>query len=176
VAAFETLDWTRIDLWAIVNSGGVATTEEGRRDECLRWLRRHGYEIDSFDCAGGVASLVVELGRFFRWEEQFGYALTVDRRNLDALRDGFEFQIPDGGGRVMELLRADLAWGEEPDWLLGLVSIAMEHSRQQLALGRRFFVLLTVPDSLPPPVNQIIEEARVPGPFRSGFPDHRFLD
>jgi hypothetical protein len=155
----------RIDVCAIVNSGGIATIDESRRDACLRWLRRHSYEIETFDCAGGVSSLVVELGRSFKWEEQFGYALTGDRRNLDALRDGFEFQIPDGGGRVMELLRADLAWQEEPDWMLGLVSIAMEHSRRQLALGRRFFVLLTLPDSVSPPINEIIEKWRIPIPF-----------
>jgi hypothetical protein len=140
LAAFESLDWKRIDVCGIVSGGGIATIDERRRDACLHWLRRNGYGIDSFDCGAGVGQLVVELGRFFRWEEQFGYALGRDSRNLNALRDGFEFEISEAGGRVMELLRADLAWREEPDWFLGLVSIAMEHSRRQLALGRRFFL------------------------------------
>jgi hypothetical protein len=34
------------------------------------------------------------------------------RCDLDALRDGVEFEIPAGGGRVLEILGADLAWQE----------------------------------------------------------------
>lgn len=53
MAAFTELDWTRIDVLAIVQFGGIATIDERRRDNCLDWLRRHGYEIESLDCGPG---------------------------------------------------------------------------------------------------------------------------
>jgi hypothetical protein len=47
----------------------------------------------------------------------------------------FEFEIPAGGGRVLEILGADLAWQEDSRWMMGMLSIAQEQSRWQLALG-----------------------------------------
>ena len=82
------------------------------------------------------------------------------------LRDGFEFEIHEGGGRVLELIRADLAWEEDPRWLVGLLAIAQEHSRRQLALGRRFFALLVIPEDSPL-VGAAIEQALVPCGFWS---------
>jgi hypothetical protein len=111
-----------------------------------------------------LAEAIPELGRTLGWEEQFGYALGPDSRNLDALRDGFAFDIPEGGGRVFEIVRADLAWREDSRWLLGLLSIAQEQSRWQLALGRRFFALLVIPEESPL-VGTVIEEISVPGVF-----------
>jgi hypothetical protein len=35
-----------------------------------------------------------------------------DTRSLDALNDGFEFDMPMGGARALEVLRPDLAWVE----------------------------------------------------------------
>jgi hypothetical protein len=165
VAAFSELDWRRIDVQAILAHGGLATIEKRRHAACREWLVRHGYEIDSLDCRPGLSIAVPELGRMLRWEEQFGYALQPDSRNLDALRDGFEFEIPEGGGRVLEILGPDLAWEEDPRWLCGLLSIAQEHCREQLALGRRFFALLVVPDGRSPLIGVVIEDQRVPGPF-----------
>jgi hypothetical protein len=131
LAAFATLDWERLDVIAIVGEpGGVATIDEHRHVACRDWLRRHGYEIDTLDCQPGLAEAVPALGRMLRWKEQFGYTVGPEDRNLDALRDGFEFDIPQGAGRVLEVIRADLAWREDPRWLLGLLSIAREHSRR----------------------------------------------
>lgn len=165
MAAFTDLDWRRIDVQAIVTHGGLATIDEGRRTACREWLLRHRYEIDTFDCRPGLSAAVPELGRMLCWEEQFGYALGPDSRNLDALRDGFEFDIPEGGGRVFEILRPDLAWEEDARWLCGLLAIAQEHCPQQLALGRRFFALLVVRDEASPLLGAVIEEWRVPGLF-----------
>ena|SRR5215510_9286816 len=109
---------------------------------------------------------IPELGRMLRWEEQFGYSLEADSRNLDALRDGFEFEIPTGGGRVLEILGADLAWQEDSRWMLGMLSIAQEQSRRQLALGRRFFTLLILPEGSPL-IGVEIEKTTVPFPFSS---------
>jgi hypothetical protein len=167
LAAFAELDWDRFDVCAIVGpTAGVATIDERRHFACREWLRRHGYAIDSLDCRNGLAEVIPALGRMLRWQEQFGYSLGPNDRNLDALRDGFEFDVPDGGGRVLELFRADVAWREDARWLLGLLSIAHEHSIQQLALGRRFFALLAIPEDSPP-VGAGIDQTQVPCPFWS---------
>jgi hypothetical protein len=167
MGAFAELDWRRIDVWAIVAFGEIATIEEARHQQCRDWLVRQGYVIDTFDCRPGLAAAISELGRLLCWEKQFGYPLCAEKRNLNAIRDGFEFDIPEGGGRVFEVLRADLAWQEDAPWLCGLLSIAQEHCRRQLALGRRFFALVVVPEKTSPPVGAVIEEANVPPPFWS---------
>ena len=167
MAAFAALDWDRIDVFAIVGAtGGLATIDDRRHTACREWLQRHGYAIDSLDCRSGLAETVPALGRMLGWQQQFGYSLGPRERNLDALRDGFEFAIPDGGGRVLEVVRPDFAWREDPRWLLGLLSIAREYSRRQLALGRRFFALLVIPEDSPL-VGAAIEQAQVPCSFWS---------
>ena len=166
VAAFVELDWSRIDVQGIVSFGGLATIDEPRHQACRDWLARHEYQIDTFDCRPGLSVAVPELGRLLSWEEQFGYALGPDSRNLDALRDGFEFDIPDAGGRVFEIVGGDLVWQEDSRWLCGLLEIAQEQSRRQLALGRRFFALLVVPERSPL-VATSIGRIEVPVPFWS---------
>lgn len=167
MAAFTDLEWGRLDTWAIVACGGLVTIEQDRHVPCREWLVRNGYGIDTFDCRPGLAAAIPELGRLLRWEEQFGYALGPDNRNLNALGDGFGFDIPDGGGRVFEIVRADLAWQEDQQWLCGLLSIAREQSLCQLALGRRFFALLVIPDKKSPLIGAVIDQVTVPGPFWS---------
>jgi hypothetical protein len=104
------------------------------------------------------------LGRLLCWEQQFGYSLSSDSRNLCALRDGFQFDIPEGGGHVFEIIRPEIAWEEDSLWLRGLLSIAQEHSRRQLALGRRFLTLLVVPERSPL-IGAVIAETKVPGTY-----------
>jgi len=164
LAAFDELDWQRIDVWAIAECAGLASVFEQGRPFYRDWLERNGYTIDSLDCRPGLCKAIPELGRMLRWEEQFGYSLESDSRNLDALRDGFEFEIPAGGGRVLEILGADLAWQEDSRWLRGMLSIAQEQSRWQLALGRRFFTLLVLPEGSPL-IGAEIEKTVVPFPF-----------
>jgi hypothetical protein len=113
------------------------------------------------------------LGRILCWEQQFGYTLGAENRNLDALRDGFDFTIPEGGGQVLEILGAEMAWREDRRWLCGLLAIAQEQSRQQLALGRRFFVLLVLPERSPL-VGEVIEQMTIPG--RSGHRAGRYMN
>jgi hypothetical protein len=164
MAAFQELDWRRLDVLAIAAWRGVATVAEDQRGDCLAWLDQEGYAIESFNGAGGVEQLAADLGRRMHWQQRFGYTLT-GRRNLDALRDGFEFEIPAEGGLVFELVRPDIAWRDEPRWLLGLLVIAQEFSLHQLALGRRFFTLLVLPQDSPL-IGQRIETTTIPSPFR----------
>jgi hypothetical protein len=177
LSAFQSLDWNRIDVWAIVGCAGLATIDEHRHRSCQSWLQRHGYSIDSLDCSDRLATTITDLGKLLRWEEQFGYSLRSDSRNLDALRDGFGYIEPaePDGGRVLELIRPDLAWQEDSHWLLGLLSIAQEHSRWELALGRRFFTLLIIPDASPL-IGQVIDESQVSVPFRNSCSEiHEFV-
>lgn len=174
VAAFADLDWRRIDVTSIVTFGGVNAIDVGQHQACRAWLASEGYQIITFDCRMGLAEAIPELGRLFAWEQQFGYNLTEQNANLDAVRDGFGYAPPGSGRRVFEILGADLAWDEDREWLAGLLSIAQEYSRKELALGRRFFALLVVPDEDSPLVDAVIEETRVPfaywSPARSEAP------
>jgi hypothetical protein len=166
LSAFAALDWRRIDVTAIVTFSGVGTIDERRHMACREWLLGHGYAIDTLDCRLGLAVAIPELGRRLCWEQQFGYALGPESRNLDALRDGFHFTIPEGGGQVLEILGAEPGWREDPRWFCGLLSIAQEQSRRQLALGRRFFVLLVIPERSPL-IGEVVGQMTVPGPFWS---------
>jgi hypothetical protein len=166
MAAFGELDWSRIDVQGIVAFGGLATIDERRHRACREWLARHGYLIDTFDGRPGLSVAVRDLGRLLCWEERFGYALGSDSRNLDGLRDGFEFDILEGGGRVFEILGADRIWREDSEWLCGLLEIAQEQSRRQLALGRRFFALLVASEGSPL-IGAPIGRIEVPVPFWS---------
>jgi hypothetical protein len=166
MAAFAELDWTRFDVWAAVALEGVVVVETAHRDACLAWLRQNDYGITSIDFSGGISPAVVALGERFHWEDQFGYKLTAEKRNLDALRDGFEFDLEPGQGHVLELLDAEVAYREDARWLAGLLAIAHEYSRWQLALGARFFVTLFL-DRDSPLIGVPYEKLAVPGPFRT---------
>jgi len=143
---------------------GVAVVESAHREACLAWLQQHDSAVTSIDFALGIGAVVVALGEKFRWEELFGYRLTTDSRNLDALRDGFDFNLKPGEAHVLELLNAEVAHREDPRWLSGLLAIAHEHSVRQLALGARFFASLVLDrDSLL--IGATYATLSVPGPF-----------
>jgi hypothetical protein len=164
MAAFSELDWSRFDVWAVVAMEGIAVVEAAHREGCLAWLRRHDYTINSIDFGKGIGPAVVALGELFHWQEQFGYSLAAHNRKLDALRDGFEFGMKPGQGHVLELLDADVAYREDPKWLCGLLAIAHEHSRWQLALGARFFATLIL-DRENPLIGAQYDTLWVPVPF-----------
>lgn len=175
-AAFSQLDWQRIDVQGIVNWGGLAMIEEARHAACRDWLLCRGYTIDTIDCRRGLGHAIPALGRLFRWEERFGYSLEIGVPSFASLRDGFEFEIPAGGGHVLELIRPERIWTDDRGWSAGLLWIAQEHTREQLALGRRFFVLLVVGDERSPLVGQVVEEVKIPAPFWGSHPNlHQFL-
>lgn len=163
MAAFtdEQIDWSRIDVQAIIGHHGVAVIDLARRAACLDWLRRHDYRIEQIDCTVGISAVLVRLDAIFRWEEQFGYRLSDGSRNLNALRDGFDFNVPASGGLVFELFQPDAICREDSRWLLGLLAIASEHSRYHLACGRRFFTLLVLPEGSSM-IGQKFDEIAVP--------------
>lgn len=164
MAAFNDLDWRRLDVWAIVAGSGLATLDEGQYPFCRDWLARNDYQVDTLDCSDGLGPAIVALGQRLEWESRFGYRLEAGSRNLDALSDGFEFEVPEDGGRVFQIIHADTAWHEDSRWFLGLLAIAQERSHWHLALGRRFFTLLVLPQ-YSPLIGTVIDQIMVPAPF-----------
>jgi hypothetical protein len=178
MAAFTPEEFTRlrIDCWALVY-GGVVTVEETNRDACIGWLQRHGYRMETMDLGVGFDAVAAEVGRRFDWVGNFGYAYEEGRRGLDALSDGFHFDVPDEGGVVLELLRPEDLFRDQPKWLLGLLGVASRHSAYHMAHGRRFFALLVLPD-LPcgeaersPLLGQVLARQEVGFPQRRAWPD-----
>jgi hypothetical protein len=166
MAAFSELDWARFDAWALLAMEGIAVVRPAHRESGLIWLLKHGYSVDSIDFQQGIGPAVLAMGKLFNWEEQFGYSLKADSRNINALRDGFEFHLAPGQGKALELLSVEFAFFEDDDWLFGLLSIAHEHSRWQLALGTRFFVILYL-DEGSELIGKQYESLSVAGPYWS---------
>lgn len=176
MAAFtdDQIDWSRIDVQAIVGHHGVAVIDLARHTACLDWLRRHGYRVERLDFTVGFRGVMERLDALFRWEEQFGYHLTDGSGNLNALRDGFDFEISPSEGLVFELFQPDVVWREDAQWVLGLLAIASEHSRYHLACGRRFFALLVLPDGSPM-IGQKFDDIPVPCAYWNPCDEvHRF--
>lgn len=165
---FSEIDLRNFDAWAIVEPcSGVAVIEPERRDACRAWLVQRGYTISSHDCRDGLEEMIPSLEGPLRWRAEFGYALKGGNRNLDALNDGFRnLDVPAEGGLVLEFVSAETAWREDPEWFLGLLRIASNHSRYHLALGNRFFVLLVVSKNSPL-IGQTYGELELPVPFWS---------
>lgn len=174
MTAFEQLDWSRFDVWAAVALDGIVAVDRAHHESCSSWLLERAYTITSIDFAKGIGPAVTFLGEMLRWENQFGYRLTSESRNLSALRDGFDFGLQPGQGHVLELLNVEQAHQENPGWLFGLLAISREYSRWQLALGSRFFAVLIL-EAGSPMVGIQYEALTVPVPYwRPGRPDDPF--
>jgi hypothetical protein len=126
--------------------------ESRQRDSLRRELRPIRYLLGRPDCYR-VEQPTCPDGTFTRWKT------TPSRRT-----DGFEFNLKTGQGHVLELLNAEIAHREDPQWLAGLLAIAHEHSRWQLALGARFFVTLFL-DRGSVLIGTEYEMLSVPAPF-----------
>jgi hypothetical protein len=163
MASFPALKWDDPDVWGVIVGRGVATVESGTMSRVEAWLDSSGYSLVEFNFGDGISPAVAELGRYFRWLEQFGYALDSRSRNLDALRDGFEIDSPN---LVFKLSSFERAWSEDKAWAQGLLSVISEYSLRQLALGERFFALVPIPDSESILVGEPFEELGLPFPFR----------
>ncbi len=162
------LDWRQPDVVAIVHFCGLAAIEEAGRPECLAWLEKHNYSLGRIDCSRGLTGFLEDINTTFRWEKQFGYKMAV--KNLDALSDGFNVDVPASGGAVLEFHRPDLLWEQDPEFLMGALQIACAHSLRHLACGRRFFNVLVVPRESPF-LGQALPLIRVPSPaaFNKSF-------
>jgi hypothetical protein len=69
------------------------------------------------------------------------------KRGLNSLRDGFDFGLSAGQGHALELQNVDVAYEQEPGWVLGILSIASEYSRNQMLLGSTFVVMVVLQEN-----------------------------
>jgi hypothetical protein len=129
--------------YVAITSGGVARVTEEHADDCRRWLSERGYTLVQIDFSAGMQHVLDRINELFQWREQFGY--TYSGHSLDALRDGFWFDVPVDGGLVFELHRPDLLWKEHSYWIAGLLELVSEHSAHDLE--SRFFALLVMPQA-----------------------------
>ena len=142
--AFAELDWRRLDVWAVIEHRGVHELTEEKRVASLSWLKAESYEVVTLDFSNGISPVVKQLGELFKWPEQFGYELSADSRNLDALRDGFDVPFTDAGRFALELVQFERARAEDSHWATGFLEIVSEMSLRELALGRRLFAMIGV--------------------------------
>ena len=173
MAAFDEPDFTRFDFWAVVVGEGIAVVDTEHRETCLAWLRREDYGVESIDFGQGIGPATIAIREMLRWEEQFGPPADPENLNLNALDDGFDFDLRPGEGKTLELRNADVAYREDREWFLGLLSIAHGHSIEHLALGARFFTVLVL-DPGSRLIGKQYESACVPLPWVLGHPDHPF--
>jgi hypothetical protein len=165
MAAFRKLEWGNLDVFALLVGDGVATLEPAFSDRSMAWLRSKSYKIKVIDFADGIGPVVAELGREFRWKQQFGYELEAEDRNLARLRDGFWYEVSDDEGLVLELRDFPRAFTEDSEWCAGFLGVISEHSRRHLALGHRTFAVVHVPNGESPVVGCSLGERSVPYPY-----------
>lgn len=163
-AAFAALEWLRLDVDAIVSSSGLAVVRPTDRPRCTQLFAYDKYGTFAVDCGRGKRSVLEQLGHQLNWQEQFGYELEDGEGNLNALRDGFEFALPESGRFVLELLEPEKLWREDPSWFDGLLTIASEYSRIQLALGRRVFTIVYADESSPL-LGRAVDTVSIPYPW-----------
>jgi hypothetical protein len=165
MAAFSKLDWGNFDVFALLVGNGIATLEPTFSDRSLAWLRSKCYKIKVIDFKDGIGPVVAELGREFRWKQQFGYELDAEDRNLARLRDGFWYEVSAEEGLALELRNFPLAFTEDREWSAGFLRIISEHSRRHIALGHRTFAVIHVPNGESPVVGCSLGEQHVPYPY-----------
>jgi hypothetical protein len=163
-SAFPDLEWGRLDVDGIVSAAGIAVVRPSDRQRCARLFAYEEYRTFAIDCALGRRSVLEQLGQYLKWQEQFGYRLEDGEGNLNALRDGFEFPMPPSGRFALELLAPEVLWRENEGWFDGLLAIASEHSRRELALGRRFFTVLFADESSPL-IGRVVDNVSIPYPW-----------
>ncbi len=163
-AAFTDLQWLRLDVRGVVSSAGLAVVRPADRKRCTAWFVSEGYSSFTIDCASGKKDVLRQVGQHLKWREQFGYDFEDGEGNLDALNDGFDFEIPASGRFVLELSEPEVLWREDARWFEGLLSIASDHSRRHLALGHRFFTVLWADDTSPL-LGLVVEKVAVPYPW-----------
>ena len=168
--AFDKLDWSRFDVFALIVGRGIAAVEQASAHRCEDWLRRHDYRVVTLAFARGIGPVVVQLGEMLAWRRRFGYELTAESRNLMALHDGFiDIDVEANGAVAFVLQDFSRAWQEDESWSLGFLGIVAEHSLRQLALGRRLLAVLVVTNEADPLIDQPIGQLRGPAFFGRVF-------
>jgi hypothetical protein len=165
-AAFveKEIEWLRFDVLSVLTHSGLGAVRSGERVLCSQWLSRKGYGALTLDCSAGKRAVQRQLGSYLKWEDQFGYKLEEGSGSLDALRDGFAFDLGELGSFALELVEPEAIWQEDAAWFECLLAVAVEHSRYQLALGYRFLTVLYLAESSPL-VGRTVDHVAIPLPW-----------
>ena len=160
----EDINYTRLDVSALLQTRGVATVDVLRDKTCRRWLAERGYDVTLVDFGRSFELVLAELGSIFDWQGQFGYPMAEGNGNLDALADGFAFPMSRDRGRVLVVHNPEALASSHPSWFEGFLEIASDHSLLHLACGSRFFLLLVLAreSSLP---GRVYGTCTIPGAY-----------
>jgi len=142
----QEINWNRIDFVAIA-AQGMVTLDIARRDACRRWLDELGYQTTTIDCSGDKESLFTQISTWLRFPKLYGHEF---HGSLDGLSDGlFDLEVSDDGGVVVELLRVDMMWELERDFISGFMGLLVEQSVIRMMQGQRLFAICVVPPDSP---------------------------
>jgi RNAse (barnase) inhibitor barstar len=145
MAAFrnEPDTWGRID-WLLMQNGPVSLYwREAYLDEDLRWLKEHGYRVDSFDASAWNSEVQMhrDFARTLAFPEYYGL-------NLDALNDCLsDLEIADESGRVVVLRHFDTFANRISNVAWTVLDILANRSRTFMLYGLRFVVVVQSDDA-----------------------------
>jgi hypothetical protein len=140
----DDIDYSRLDVSAMLETRGIAAIDVLREQPCRRWLGQRSYDLATVDFGRSFKEVLAELGAILDWRGQFGYPLGEGEGNLNALADGFSFPISAERGRVLMVHHPETLASSHASWFDGFLEIASDHSLFHLACGSRFFVLLVL--------------------------------
>jgi hypothetical protein len=140
----DDIDYSRMDVSAMLETRGVAAVDVLREKTCRHWLVERGYDIKVVDFGCPFEAILAELGAIFDWQSQFGYPIEEGSGNLNALADGFSFPISAQRGSVLVVQNPEALASSRPDWFNVFLEIASDHSLLHLACGSKFFLLLVL--------------------------------
>ncbi|QDT63037.1 hypothetical protein [Calycomorphotria hydatis] len=166
-AAFCELDWSRPDVWGILAGRGILTVTEDKASSIREWLTREKFNSYRFDCNESLIRAAHQLCTYLKWNDQFGYILSEDQLvNLNALNDGFEFELSTEQGFYLELVGIEAEWNKYEGWLRGLLTICSNYSINELAQGRKFLTLIQLGRESPL-IGEVFDDLAIPVPIDS---------
>jgi hypothetical protein len=172
----DDINYSRLDVSALLESRGIAAVDAHRRNPCERWLSRHGYDLTTVDFGRPFPEVLAELGALLSWEQRSGYRLEDRGASSSALWDAFEFPVSAERGRVLIVLRPEALAVSEPKWFDGFLELTSDHSLVHLACGSRFFAPLVLARESPLP-GRTYGRCQVPSAYQSlDAMEHGFLE
>jgi hypothetical protein len=67
----DDIDYSRLDVSAMLEMRGIAAIDVLREQPCRRWLVQRNYDLTSVDFGRSFKEVLAELGAIFDWRGQF---------------------------------------------------------------------------------------------------------
>jgi RNAse (barnase) inhibitor barstar len=143
VFLYEPPTWERID-WQLMQNGPVSLYwRETYLDEDLRWLKEHGYRVETFDASAWTTEVQMhaDFARTLAFADYYG-------SNLDALNDCLsDLEIPYEGGLVVVLRHFDAFTRRFTRVAWTVLDILANRSRTFMLCGLRFIAVAQSDDA-----------------------------